>query len=85
MDPGIDSGTAERILESRAENAITGPDDLAKIPGISKTLITRLKNVINYKSLYFRVHIKVIGHGERNFEVTVRREQDGVSVINWRE
>ncbi|MDR1579382.1 MAG: general secretion pathway protein GspK [Synergistaceae bacterium] len=86
LDPGIDADTAERIVESRAEGALTGPDDLAKIPGISKTLITRLKNVINYKSVYFRVRIEVIGrNGERNFEVTVKREQGGCSVINWRE
>jgi type II secretory pathway component PulK len=86
LDPGIDADTAARIVGSRAENALTGPDDLVKIPGISNTLITRLKNVINYKSLYFRVHITVAGRGrERNFEITARREQDGCSVINWRE
>jgi type II secretory pathway component PulK len=86
LDPGIDADTAARIVEARTENALTGPDDLVKIPGISNTLITRLKNVINYKSLYFRVHIEIIGRGrERNFEITVRREQDGCSVINWRE
>jgi type II secretory pathway component PulK len=86
LDPGIDADTAERIVESRAENAITGPDDLVKIPGITNTLITRLKNVINYKSIYFRVHIEVSGrNGGRNFEITVKREQDGISVINWRE
>jgi type II secretory pathway component PulK len=86
LDPGLDADTAGRIVESRAENAITGPDDLVKISGISQTLITRLKNVINYKSIYFRVHIEVAGRGgRRNFEITVRREQDGCSVINWRE
>jgi type II secretory pathway component PulK len=86
LDPGIDADTAARIVEARAENALTGPDDLVKIPGISNTLITRLKNVINYKSLYFRVHITVIGRNrESNFEITARREQDGCSVINWRE
>ena len=86
LDPGIGADTAERIVESWAETVMTGPDDLVKIPGISNTLITRLKNVINYKSLYFRVHIEVIGrNGARNFEITVRREQDGCSVINWRE
>jgi hypothetical protein len=86
LDPGIGADTAERIAETREENALTGPDDLAKIPGISNTMTTRLKNVINYKSLYFRVHIKVIGRGgERNFAITSRREQGGCSVINWRE
>jgi hypothetical protein len=86
LDPGLDADTAERIAEWRAENAITGPDDLAKIPGISNTMITRLKNVINYKSIFFRVHIEIIGrNGGRNFEITVRRAQDGCSVVNWRE
>ncbi|MDR0764754.1 MAG: general secretion pathway protein GspK [Synergistaceae bacterium] len=86
LDPGLGADTAARIVESRAENAINGPDDLLKIPGISNTVITRLKNVINYKSVYFRVHIEVVGRNRgRNFEITVRREQDGCSVINWRE
>jgi hypothetical protein len=86
LDPGMGADTAERIAELRIENAVTGPDDLADVPGISKTMLTRLKDVISYKSVYFRVHIKVVGRSrERNFEITLRRAQDGCSVIKWRE
>ncbi|MDR1650757.1 MAG: general secretion pathway protein GspK [Synergistaceae bacterium] len=86
MDPGIGSDAMEGLIRFRDQNAIKSAEDLSKIAGFSSTVITRLKNVINYKSEFFAVRIKVAGGaGERSFEAVLRRAGGSCSVVRWRE
>ncbi|MDR3280343.1 MAG: general secretion pathway protein GspK [Synergistaceae bacterium] len=86
LDPGIGDDVIERLVEFRNQNNIKNADDLSKIAGFSSTSVTRLKNVINYKSEFYLVSINVAKTGEeRNFEAVLRRKGDGCAVVNWRE
>jgi len=86
LDPGIGEDMAMRLAEFRNQNDIKNQDDLAKINGFSSTAVTRLKNVIHYKSEYFRVSMAVAGKSrERSFETVLRRSGDSCVLINWRE
>jgi len=86
LDPGIGPDVADAVAAFRIENEIRNASDLEKIAGFSSTVVTRLKNVINYKSNYFLAVLRVErGTFARNFEVTLRRNGDGFKIVKWGE
>ncbi|MDR1509901.1 MAG: general secretion pathway protein GspK [Synergistaceae bacterium] len=86
LDPGIGSDVAEAVAVFRLNNEIKNAEDLGSVAGFSSTAITRLKNVLNYKSDFFLVRL-TIEHRTvaRNFEAIVKRGGNGCEIINWRE
>jgi type II secretory pathway component PulK len=86
LDPGIGPDVAEAVAAFRLQNAIQSASDLERIAGFSSTVATRLKNVINYKSNFFLVRLKVErGTFSRNFEAMLRRAEDGFEIVKWEE
>jgi type II secretory pathway component PulK len=86
LDPGIGPDVAEAAAAYRLSNEIKGPEDLENIVGFSSTAITRLKNVINYKSEFFSVRLTAKRSSDaRNFEAVLRRGEGGCEIVNWRE
>ena len=87
MDERLDIAQARNFVAMRMMYPIKSLDDLKKIPGIPLNVITKLSNVISFESSYFRLNIKV-SYGdkkERNFRVTLKRENDSCSVVRWEE
>jgi hypothetical protein len=86
LDPGIGFDVAEEIAALRLGGAIKNAEDLERAAGFSSTAITRLKNVINYKSEFFSVNFRIERQtAARNFETVVKRSGDGCEIISWRE
>lgn len=87
MDERLDIAQTRNFVAMRIMYPIKSLDDLKKIPGIPLNVITKLSNVISFESSYFSLKIKV-SYGdkkERNFRVTLRRDNDSCSVVRWEE
>jgi type II secretory pathway component PulK len=86
LDPGIGLDAAEAVAAFRLSNEITSAEDLESVVGFSSTIITRLKNVLNYKSDFFSVRLKVERQAvARNFEAIVKRGGNGCETVLWKE
>jgi type II secretory pathway component PulK len=86
LDPGTGSDVAEAVAAFRLRGEIKNAEDLENVVGFSSTAITRLKNVLNYKSEFFLVNFRIERHTTaRNFEIIVRRGGSGCEIISWRE
>jgi hypothetical protein len=86
LDPGTGSDVAEAVAAFRLGREIRNGEDLESVVGFSSTAITRLKNVLNYKSEFFSVNFKIERQAAaRNFETIVKRGGNGCEIISWRE
>jgi hypothetical protein len=86
LDPGTGFDVAEAVAEFRLVNEIKNGEDLENVVGFSSTAITRLKNVLNYKSEFFSVNFRIERQmTARNFETIVKRGENSCEIISWRE
>ena len=86
LDPGTGFDVAEAVASFRLRNEIKNAEDLGGVVGFSSTAITRLKNVLNYRSEFFKVNFRIERHtAVRNFEMIVKRDENSCEIISWRE
>ena len=86
LDTDIGVERAKTIIEYRKKSNIKSHEDLMKIPGFPKAVITRTRDIIGYNSTYFMVRLKVQGaKHERNFVIMMKRSAGGCEIVNWRE
>lgn len=86
LDTDIGVERAKSIVQYRSRSNIKSKEDLMKIPGFPKAVITRINGIIGYNSTYFMVRLKVQGNKkERNFVIMMKRSPDQCEIVNWRE
>lgn len=86
LDREIGADVAGSIIAYRTDNVIKDEKDLLKVPGISMASLTRLANLIAYKSVYFKVTMNITdGYRERVFEILLRKSGSGCVVEQWAE
>ena len=62
-------------------------DDLRRVPGFPSAVVTRLANVIGFKSDFFRVDMSVADKfkRERNYRIILERGGDSCVIVRWEE
>ncbi len=86
LDPDIGIERAKAIVQYRKKSVIKSQEDLIKIPGFPRAVITRTSGIIGYNSDYFTVRLKVVtAKRERNFTIVMKRAADKCEMVNWRE
>ena len=86
LDSDIGTERAKSIVQYRSKANIKNHEDLMKIPGFPKAVITRTRGIIGYNSTYFMVRLKVQGNKkERNFVIMMKRSSGKCEIVNWRE
>ena len=86
LDKDIGTDVADSIITYRNEAFIANEKDLIKIPGFPVSATSRLKGIIDYKSNYFLVELKVVHfERERTFSVMLSRSGNVCHIEHWRE
>ena len=86
LDPDLGPDNAKAIVAYRTGAVIRDAKNLIKIPGFPRAAITRLKDIIGYKSIYFSVNVKVQkAADERSFTAIMKRSDKRCEIVNWRE
>ena len=88
LDSRIGKAAADSLLKARASKPIKNGNELARIPGFSKTVVTKLTNIIGYESQYFKVDIVVrndISNEERAYRITLKRGGNACKLVCWEE
>ncbi len=86
LDSEMTLERAKAVVQARAFMPIRDADDLRKIPGFPSSIITRLSNVLGFKSDYFLIAISVTqGDWNRRFHIYVKRKGESCEMVKWEE
>ena len=88
LDSRLGKAAADGLLAARAARPIKSNEELANISGFSKTVVTKLTNIIGFESQYFRVDIDVqnnISGEERKYKAILKRGGNACKLICWKE
>lgn len=84
--PGLDTGLATRVAQSRNDEPLQSLDDIQKIPGASGRTATLLTNIAGFKSRYFMLKIQGLsenGEGGTSFRIIFDRNTR--QIVRWEE
>ena len=84
--PGLDTGLAARVAQSRNDEPLQSLDDIQKIPGASGRTATLLTNIAGFKSRYFMLKIQGLsenGEGGTSFRIIFDRNTR--QIVRWEE
>lgn len=87
LDKRIDIESAKMLEYYRIKTPVEKIDDLKNIPGFPVSVISKIKNIIKFKSDYFliRMTVQTENGNTRNFRVTVKKEDGTVKTVRWEE
>lgn len=84
--PGLDTGLAPRIVQTRNEEPLESLDDIQKMPGASARTSTLLTNIAGFQSRYFMMQIHCLnetGEGGSTFNIIFDRTTR--QIVRWEE
>jgi type II secretory pathway component PulK len=87
LDERIGIERARAFAAARMLSPIESLDDLRRVPGFPSAVVTRLANVIGFKSDFFRVDMSVADKfkRERNYRIILERGRDNCVIVRWEE
>ena len=87
LDERIGIERARAFAASRMLSPVESLDDLRRVPGFPSAVVTRLANVIGFKSDFFRVDMSVADKfkRERNYRIILERGGDSCVIVRWEE
>lgn len=87
LDRRIGTDAAESLAYYRLKYPIEKIDDLKKVPGFPVAVISKIKNIIKFKSDHFLIKMTAETENSetRNFRITVKKEDGTVKTVRWEE
>ena len=83
--PGMDRTLAEKVEEYRDKQALTGMDDLGKIPGFPPRTRSGLMNVAVFDSKFFLIKIEMMENDGGGTSYNVVFDKTSGAVVKWEE
>ena len=83
--PGMDRPLAEKIADYREIQALTGMDDLGRIPGFPPKSRAALMNVAEFGSRYFLIKIEMLEDSGGGTSFSVVFDKTSGTVVRWEE
>jgi len=83
--PGLDRPMAEKIDGYRRQNALTGTDDLRKIPGFTPKSQALLAGIADFTSRYFMIKIEVLEDSGGGTSFSVIFDKKDEMIVRWEE
>lgn len=87
LDRRIGTDAAESLAYYRLKYPIEKIDDLKKVPGFPAAAISKIKNIIKFKSDHFLIKMtaETKSGKTRNFRITVKKEDGSIKTVTWEE
>ena len=83
--PGMDRSLAEKIVDYRGKQALTGMNDLSKIHGFPPKARTALMNIADFGSRYFMVKIEMLEEDGGGTSFSVVFDKTSGTTVRWEE
>lgn len=87
LDEEIDIQQARNLAAYRRLYPLRKLDDLKKAPGFPRSIVTKLANVVDFKSNFFRLDMHVTDKSgrERNYRIILQRGGSSCRIVRWEE